>query len=486
VRIVELASEAVPFAKTGGLADVTSALSRDLAARGHRVSLFLPLYREIRRAGVEIGPTGVRVRVPATGGGWEAEIRRAVHSDSGVDVYFVDVPSLFDREGLYGDAGGDHPDNAARFACFTRAALEAARRLGDGIDVVHCHDWQSALAPLFLGSGDAPKTVLTLHNLAYQGVFPREVVARAGVPAELAWSADCDSHGQVGFLCAGIRRADRLTTVSPTYAREILTPQYGFGLEGVISARPDTVIGILNGIDTSLWDPAADPYLPATYSRDDLSGKALCKRTLQAEFGLAATPELPVFGQVSRLVEQKGLALIEELGDELGELPAQFVFLGSGEHRFEAIVRELAERLPNVSARITFDERLAHLVEAGADFFLMPSRFEPCGLNQMISQRYGTVPLVHAVGGLADSVVHASEANLAIGMATGIAFRGFDASALRWALRFALELYERPAVLTGVRKAGMRADWSWEASGRRYERLFQALLETEREAIDAE
>lgn len=483
MRILQLASEAVPFAKTGGLADVVGALSAWLASRGHAVTLFLPLYRAVLDAGVSPGePVSL---LEAGTAGADNIVVRAVDAIEGVEVRLVDAPRLFDRVGLYGTERGDHPDNAERFATFVRAALASTARTAAVPDVIHCHDWQAALAPALLHAGarqaDLGKltgspTLLTLHNLAYQGTFPREELVRAGIPEPLLASGAFDLPGGMSLLRAGLVTADRISTVSPTYAREIARPEMGFGLEDVIAALAPPVTGILNAIDTSIWNPRTDTHLPARFGQEDLAGKACCKRALQEAFGLEARPDLPVFGMVSRLVEQKGLGLVEALRDGWADLPAQFIFLGTGEERFERLLRELDVDAENVGSRIAFSERLAHLVEAGSDFFLMPSAFEPSGLNQMISQAYGTPPIVHRVGGLADTVVHASPEAIASGSATGIVFDDFNVDGFRWALGCALDVYAHPEWMHGLRQAAMRRDFSWDVSGRQYEDLYSEMV----------
>lgn len=482
MRILQLSPEVVPWAKTGGLADVVGALSAYLGGRGHDVTVALPFYRAVREAGYEAGPPvaelgPVELGVPAS-----ATVR-PLRADGAVRVWVVDAPALFEREGLYGVGGEDHPDNLLRFSVFVRAALCAAEVVAP--EVVHAHDWQSALAPAVLRSGGlpglgredgGPVSVLTLHNLAYQGHFPAESWKDTGLPADWFGPDRFEFYGGINLLKGGMSAADRVTTVSPRYAREIATPEFGFGLEGVIGALPHPVEGILNGIDVEAWDPGDDPYIPAPYGPEDLAGKAAAKSSLQREMGLPERADLPLFGLVSRLVEQKGLGLIEALRDRIAGWPAQFVLVGAGEPRFETLLRELDRAIPNVGARVMFSERMAHLVEAGSDFFLMPSAFEPCGLNQMISQRYATVPVVHRVGGLADSVVDATPDALAAGTATGIVFDQFDPHALAWGIETAIEFFGRPGTMAALRAAGMRADFSWEASGRRYEALYERVL----------
>jgi starch synthase len=481
VKILHIASEAVPWVKTGGLADVVGALCGNLAAAGHHVTLALPLYRAVREAGFDPGTTVAEVRLEGRRVGL-----RTVETTDGWRVVFVDAPDLFDREGLYGTGGTDHPDNLTRFSVFVRSVLRMAVAFDLHPDVVHCHDWQTALAPLYARDGwltpddDAPRStppiVLTVHNLAYQGTFPSSVVASAGLPRSGRDSVV--TRRGVNVLRGGLIAADRVTTVSPRYAFEITRPAHGCGLHDVIAGLEPPVAGILNGIDTEVWDPASDPTIAAPYDASDLTGKVACKADLQEALGLPAEPEVPLFGMVSRLVDQKGLGLIADLGDDLVQRRAQFAFLGTGEIRHERYLFDLDERHPNVATRLTFSEELAHRIEAGADFFLMPSEYEPCGLNQMISQRYGTPPIVHRVGGLADSVTHASPEALRAGRATGVVFERHDAPTLSWAVDFALDMYADPSVLAAVRHAGMERDFSWARSGRQYETLYLDAVET--------
>lgn len=477
VKILHVASEAVPWVKTGGLADVVGALCSHLASSGHEVVLALPSYPPLRGAA-----TAPAERVAVRAGGREVNVLLGA-GEAGVRLLLVDAPDLFDRDGLYGDAGGDYPDNAARFSVFVQAALAGAERLGLRPDVVHGHDWQAGLVPLFArpggGHASAP-VVFTLHNLAYQGVFPLAATAGAGLPEDAEARTALVQGPNVNFLKAAILTADRVTTVSPTYAREIASPRLGFGLEEWIAGLDPPILGILNGIDTETWDPATDPYLEATYDAGDMSGKASCKAALQRELGLPPEPGAPLIGMVTRLIAQKGLGLIESLGDDLVTGGAQFAFLGTGEPRFEALVADLAARHAAVACRIEFSEALAHRIEAGSDFFLMPSEFEPCGLTQMISQRYGTPPIVHRVGGLVDSVTHASPEALRSGRATGIVFENFDPSGLSRAVDYALELYADRSVLEGIRRAGMERDFSWRRSGMEYEELYRQILMRQR------
>jgi starch synthase len=487
MRIVHISPEAVPYAKTGGLADVAGALSAYLARSGHAVTLFLPLYRMIREAGFEPGPVELELGPAELGLPAEASIR-SLPSGSRLSVRVIDAPELFDRDGLYGVGGSDHPDNLLRFAVFCRASLCAVE---ESPDILHVHDWQSALAAVLLRAGpppgaaaireQQPASALTLHNLAYQGRFAEEAWLETGLPDDWYRPDRLEYYGGINLLKGGLVTADRVTTVSPGYAEEISTPEFGFGLEGNIQRLTHPVEGILNGIDTAAWNPADDAFLDTRYDVRDLSGKAAAKRELQREFGLPESPGVPLFGLVSRLVDQKGIPLIEALEHRFGAWHAQFVFLGNGEPRYEQLIEQLDRDNPNVGSRVAFSEPLAHLVEAGSDFFLMPSAFEPCGLNQMISQRYGTIPIVHRVGGLADSVIAITPETLADESATGIMFELFHPDALAGAILDALDLYTRPETMESVIRAGMETDFSWQASGRKYEELYERMLEDKSE-----
>lgn len=474
MRILQLASEAVPFAKTGGLGDVVGAITRHLVSAGHEVDLVLPYYRVIAATGRadDLRPA-VRFAPTELGTVGEGRLVSGPELD-GARTWFVDVPELFDRDGLYGAGGVDHPDNLLRFAAFVRAALLAADRLELAPQVVHCHDWQTALAPNWLAGADTVPTVFTIHNLAYQGWFPAADRMSAdvapGAGARLPGAAD------LNLLRVGLTSADQVTTVSPTYAAEILLPEFGFGLDDLLRDLEPPVVGILNGIDTGAWNPADDPYLPDGWQVGDLAGKRSARATLAEAFGIDAPAGTPVFGLVSRLVEQKGLGLLDELRPRIARWrDARFVLLGTGEARYERLLEELSE-LPHVGARVAFDERLAHLVEGGSDFFLMPSKFEPCGLNQMISQRYGTLPIVHRTGGLADTVTSVDAKTIADGSATGIVFEHFDAAGLAWAMEEAFRLYADPASYTLVQAAAMCLDHSWTTRIAAYENLYERVL----------
>lgn len=484
MRVLFASSEVVPFSKTGGLGDVSGALPRALAQLGLEVRVVTPFYRSVREGAwrreqvgeVGLDPEGERVQI------WEGAL------PDGPPVWFVDHPPSFDRPGLYGESGRDYPDNLRRFALFCRAALEWTAASGWMPDVVHCNDWQTALIPVYLRNRRGPlsdrvATLLTVHNLAYQGVFPAEQFPLLGLPGELFSPRYLEFWGRVNLLKGGLVFADVLNTVSETYAREIQTPELGCGLEGVLRERAADLYGILNGADYSVWDPRHDPYIPARYGPEDLSGKAACKAALQREVGLREEPRAPLFGMVSRLVEQKGVDLVAACVDRFPQAGAQLVLLGTGDPAYEAQLLEAAGRHPGwVAVRVGFDERLAHWIEAGCDAFLMPSRFEPSGLNQLYSMRYGTVPVVRRTGGLADSVIDATPEALARGEATGFVFDEYSPEAFWGAVQRALRAYRDPTTWRTLMRAGMAADFSWSRTAGRYVELYR-LAVTKRGAV---
>jgi len=394
---------------------------------------------------------------------------------SGIPLWLVEQPRFFDREGLYGEAGRDYPDNLARFTFFCRAVAAWLGRAAWAPDVIHCNDWQTALLPVLLRVEGASRaaTVLTIHNLAYQGRFPAEQFPLTGLPPSVFTVRGLEFWGEVNLLKGGLYFADVLNTVSETYAREIQTPEFGAGLDGVLRDRREDLYGILNGVDYRAWDPAVDPLLPARYSAEDLAGKGVCKQALQRELGLREAPEVPLIGMVTRLADQKGLDLVAAVLDDLLARGVQFVLLGTGEPRYHALFAGLAARHPSqVGVRLGFDDPLAHRIEAGADIFLMPSRYEPSGLNQLYSLRYGTVPVVRRTGGLADSIVDATPEALARGTANGFVFEAYAPAALIAALSRALHAFRDPATWSALQRRGMREDFSWARSAGRYVELY--------------
>lgn len=474
VKILFISSEGLPYSKTGGLADVVDALPRALQAMGHEVVVLLPRYRGNKFKSTLISSItvalGDKLRFPAIVEGDPVE---------GVRHLFVDYPAFFDRPNLYGDKAGDYPDNAERFAEFCRAAIECVKRVWLP-DVIHCHDWQSALVPVLLRTQytDDPvlkslPVVLTIHNLAYQGVFPPTAMRQIGLPDTLFTTDELEFYGKVNFLKGGLIHADYLTTVSRRYAKEILTPEYGCGLEGVLRGRGDRLKGILNGVDYSVWNPETDTLIQRNYSARNLEGKKECKKALLQSFGLSEDRmEIPLLGSVSRFDPQKGFDLIAEIADDLMKENISLVVLGTGQPQYEKLFQGLAEKYSaQVGVKIGYDDALAHRIEAGADIFLMPSRYEPCGLNQIYSLRYGTVPVVRATGGLDDTVqTFLSETR----QGTGFKFDLYDPDALLDCIRVALKTFGDSEAWHTVQLNGMAKDFSWKISAAAYVTLYEA------------
>jgi starch synthase len=468
-----VASEVHPFAKTGGLADVLGALPRALVKLGHHVDVVMPKYR-----GISVGQSIGQIAVTLGGQVDVAEVSSVI--DGGVRVVFISHPAYFERDYLYGMASRDYPDNPERFAFLSQAALTWAASTGHPYDIVHAHDWQAGLVPLLTRrtvpawQATPPATVFTIHNLAYQGVFDASWLPRLGLSWDLMRVDALEYWSRISFLKSGIVFSGIITTVSPRYAEEIQTPELGFGFDGILRARSADLVGILNGIDYDQWDPERDLNLPVPFSASNMAGKAAAKRKVLETFGLRVTPVLrrrPLVAMISRMVDQKGFDLLDQLSDALPALHASIVLLGSGEPRYEARWKELATRHPNrIGVKIGFDDGLAHLVEGGADMFLMPSRFEPCGLNQMYSLRYGTVPIVRATGGLFDTV---HDVDRSTGRGTGFTFVDYSPVALIGALGRALEMFENRPAWRRVQRAGMRNDFSWDASAREYVKVYE-------------
>lgn len=489
MNIVLASSEAVPFSKTGGLADVSAALTRALSRAGHDVTLITPHYRQASAADAPLNPTRKTVQIAVGNAMLRGEFLRAELPGCAARVLLVDRPEYFDRPGLYGERGRDYVDNCARFVFFSRSALEAVRLFDLNPDVIHAHDWQTGLVPAYLelehrrlGHWSAVASVFTIHNLAFQGVFWHLDMPLTGLDWQHFNAAEMEFWGKISFLKTGVVFADRITTVSPTYAREIQTREFGCGLEGVLAERRDRLVGILNGVDIEEWNPAIDPHIAKNYTAETLAeGKAACKADLQQRLGLPVRGDVPLLGMISRMTDQKGFDLIVELADELLACDLQLCFLGTGMPEFEEATRQLAHAHPEkVAAVIGFDEPLAHRIEAGSDAFLMPSRYEPCGLNQLYSMIYGTVPIVHAVGGLADSVVPTTAATLADGTAMGFRFDSYDARSLRDAIQDALRTFADRETWLQIARNGMRQDWSWARSAQRYVELYEEAIANRR------
>ena len=473
MRILFVASEGLPFSKTGGLADVVEALPKALVARGHEVAVVLPRYRGTKTSTIVMPsltvPLGLRLRFPAVADGTLL---------NGVRYFFVDDPAYFDRDGMYGTSTGDFWDNAERFSEFSRAAIEIAKHIWPA-DVIHCHDWQTALVPVLLRTsyGDDPvlkdiPVVFTIHNMGYQGQFSRDVIDRAGIPVVTFTPARLEFYGDVNFLKGGIVYSDYVTTVSRRYAQEIQTREYGYGLDGVAHGRSDRLVGILNGVDYSAWNPAKDIFLPAKYSPKDLSGKLLCKQDLLKTFGLPDIPGRPVVGIVSRFADQKGFDLIAEVAPEIMREDMALVVLGTGDKKYEELFRTLAIAYPDrVGVKIAYDNAIAHKVEAGSDMFLMPSRYEPCGLNQIYSLKYGTVPIVRATGGLDDTI---ELFDLEHGTGTGFKFWDYTGGALLYTIRQALHHFADERIWKRIQLNGMEKDFSWKTPAAEYVKLYEA------------
>lgn len=474
MHIAFAASECVPFAKTGGLADVIAALPPALAKLGHKVTVFLPRYKQTklekpRRIISSITvPFDDRYRFCSVIDGGEHD---------GVQFYFIDYPPFFDREGLYGTPLGDYHDNAERFALFSRAALEASKVLG-APDLFHCHDWQTALVPVLLKTLYAEDPafahtpcVFTIHNMGYQGIFAPEILPLLMLPWDLFTMTKLEFYGKVNFLKGAIAFADFITTVSRKYAQEIQTAEYGFGLEGILRARASTVVGILNGVDYSQWNPETDPFIAAHYSADDFRGKLACKKDLLKEFGLPNDTQLPVVGIVSRFAAQKGFDLILQVADRLAREEMILITLGTGDREYEELFRRLNKLHPQkLAVKIAYDNRLAHKVEAGSDMFLMPSHYEPCGLNQIYSLRYGTVPIVRATGGLDDTIEQFDPLTM---KGTGFKFKEYTGEALLETVRTALDVYQDHNAWPILMHNGMLQEYSWAASAKEYVKVYE-------------
>jgi starch synthase len=477
-----IASELAPFSKTGGLADVASALPRALGRAGHHVTVVTPRYR-----GIEAGR-------------WQAEVEATVGGTSlsaglfeeplgpGARALLVECPPLYHRAGLYNSGQVDYDDNPLRFAFLVIAALEWAAGQEHPVSVVHAHDWQAGLAAAYLRQHYSRQpalaqvpSVFTIHNLAYQGIASKSWMPRLGLGWDLFTLDGLEFWDRVSLLKAGVNFSDAVTTVSPTYAEEIQRPEYGFGFDGVMRARREVLSGILNGVDLDAWDPAHDAFLPQPFSATTLAGKAVAKAALLEAFGLPGGDDglaRPLGGIVSRLVVQKGFDLVAEVADALADLGPAFVVLGNGEARYEQMWRTLAARRPDrFGVRIGFDERLAHLIEGGADMFLMPSRYEPCGLNQMYSLRYGTVPIVRATGGLVDSVVPWDAATR---RGTGFLFADYSGAAMLGALAEAVGVFADQTQWERLQRNGMKVDFSWDRSAREYVKVYKRVIAAKR------
>jgi starch synthase len=481
MRILLASSEVHPYSKTGGLADMIGAMGQALARAGHRVGIVTPLYRGVMERFPEIQRVDWRFDLPFGKRRVQAELW-SVEPAEGLTVYFIHQPAYYHRAGIYQENGTDYPDNGERFIFFSKCVTHLARYLPWQPEIIHANDWHTGLVPLLVlhqskseGWGNPPPACMTIHNLAYQGIFPRATFNLTNLPQNYFNPEAAEFYGQLNCLKAGIAFARVVTTVSPRYAREITTEEFGHGLDGLLRKRRDRFFGILNGVDYDEWNTERNPHLCCPYSADDLFGKNANKAELQRECGLPVNLKVPLFGSITRLAEQKGVDIALGALEEMLHTGIQFVLLGSGTPNYERAFLNLAERFPSRAAvRLGFDQGLSHRIEAGCDFFIMPSRFEPCGLNQMYSLRYGTIPIVRTTGGLDDTVLDATHDTR---KANGIKFTEYSAQALAKAIRKALIIYEDPKLLDTYRQHAMAADFSWNRTVAEYEVAYKMALE---------
>lgn len=479
MNVLIASAEVHPYSKTGGLADMTGALAKALAEAGCQVTLVTPLYSGIAERYPELA-AGDQLDIPMAGQGVSGRVK-VLSLTHNLKVYFIEQPRYFGRPGLYQEKGVDYPDNAERFTFFCKAIVQLARGLPVQPDVVHVHDWQCGLVPLFIHHSrtlgvwtNPPRVCFTIHNLAYQGNFPPYEYLWTNLPRDYFHLDGLEFYGQMSFLKAGIVFSNIITTVSPRYSREILSKEYGCGMEGILLHRQGALVGILNGVDYSEWKTTGNPHLKYSYSSSRIKGKEREKLRLQNEMGLAESSEIPLYGNIGRMVEQKGIDILIGALEEMLDRDVQMVCLGSGQPEYEKALLDLARQYPaKMAVRIGYNEALSHQIEAGSDFFLMPSRFEPCGLNQMYSLRYGAIPIVRATGGLDDSVIDITEA---LDRANGIKFSDYSVGALVKAMHKSLALYREPALLRYYRQNAMRADFSWKKTALEYLDVYTELL----------
>ena len=477
MKILMISPECAPFSKAGGLGDMVSSISKQFAASGCDVKVFTPLYSTVKRpADIEKQMDNLSVHM-GLGLEYKASVWTAALGDA--KMLFLEFNMYFDRPGIYNYNGVDFSDNGGRFAFMCRAALDWCLQNDWIPDVIHCHDWTTGFVPVLLNTSlyNSPlggsASVFTIHNLQHQGVFDKGVLEYAGIPSSEFRADSCESYGSLNLMKGGLYNCTKITTVSPTYANEIRTPEYGCGLDGVLRFRGADLIGIINGVDTDAWNPQTDEFIAANYSLSDMKGKSACKKALQKRLGLDVSAKKPVFGVVSRLYSQKGLDLLARIAGELvGHMDIQIAILGTGEHWLENAFSDLTAKFPGkISAYIGFDNELAHQIEAGSDFFIMPSRFEPCGLNQMYSMIYGTLPIVRATGGLEDTVDQYSEST---GSGDGFKFSDATCEALYNTIGWACSTwYDRPADIQKLRRNGMSKDFSWNKSAEKYALVYK-------------
>ncbi|MFQ5441727.1 MAG: glycogen synthase GlgA [Thermodesulfobacteriota bacterium] len=481
LKVVFAASEAAPLAKTGGLADVAGALPRALKRLGSEVSSFLPFYREVALSGAATEPTGVKVEIPLGVRTITAEVFRT--KGAGVTTYLIKRDEFYDRTYLYGTPEGDYFDNLERYGFFSRSVIEAVKGLGLKPDIIHTNDWQTGLIPAYLKDlyksdkrFSKTASVFTIHNAAYQGLFPAALYGELGIGRALFVSEGLEAWGKLNLLKAGAAFADIITTVSPGYSVELQTPEYGCGLDGLFKKRSGALFGVLNGVDYGQWNPETDPLIPANYCPADMSGKSKCRMELLKRFGLKTGRGAPVMGMVSRIAEQKGFDILIEAIPRIMKMDTGVVILGSGDKKYEKLLGGLAKKYPGrLGVQMGFDDKLAHLIEAGSDIFLMPSRYEPCGLNQIYSLKYGTVPVVRATGGLKDTVREFPSPR-----ATGFKFKEYSSEALAGKVKEALTLFQDKKKWKALQASAMAEDFSWESSARKYIELYKAAIKNRR------
>jgi starch synthase len=480
MRILLATSELHPYSKSGGLADMVGALAKNLARLGHQVGVVTPLYAGIREKFPDLKPANIALNLPLGPNLVSANVF-SLSPEPRLEIFFIDQPEFYDRAALYGEKGVDYPDNSQRFIFFSKCAAHLARHLPLLPEIVHLHDWQTGLVSVLIlnekltaGWGTPPRTCFTIHNLAYQGNFPYSDYEFTNLPPEYFTYHGLEYYGYMNCMKAGIVYSDIITTVSPRYAREILTPEFGCGLDATLRQRPERLIGILNGVDYDEWNTDQNSHLLHGFDLDDLKAKTKNKIDLQREVGLPVHPGIPLFASITRLADQKGVDIQLGALEEMLSANMQFVLLGSGSPEYELAYMNLSKRFPTkVAVRLGFDQSLSHRIEAGADFFLMPSRYEPCGLNQMYSLRYGTIPIVRVTGGLDDSVVDMTEDQ---DLSNGIKFEEYSVRSLAKAIRKGLVLYEHPELLQHYRENGMAADFSWIRTAREYEKAYGKAL----------
>jgi len=485
LKILFASSEVTPFAKTGGLADVSGSLPLALASLGHKVVVVMPLYRSVKEGDYDIKRQEKFLSVPFKGQKLETKIFLSKMGQD-IPIYFLQREEFFDRRGLYGTSEGDYFDNPDRFIFFSRGVLELSQTIGFQPDIIHCHDWQTSLILVYLKSlyKNIPslrqtRSVFTIHNLAYQGVFPKEMMAVSELPLELFSMKGLEYYGKMNFLKGGIVFSDVITTVSQKYAQEIQTPEYGYGIDGVLRERSADIYGILNGVDYTSWNPKTDPHITSNYDVKDLSGKKRCREELITVYKLKGSDEFPIIGMISRLADQKGFDILAEALDNLLKLDLYLVILGTGDAKYEEQLVALEKKhRGRLGVKIAFDNVLAHKIEAGSDMFLMPSKYEPCGLNQMYSLKYGTIPIVRATGGLDDTI---REFNPESVKGNGFKFSAYSPSDLVKTVKRAMYIYKNKLLWTKLVANAMKEDFSWHKSAKKYEQIYRkALAKAER------